>query len=329
MNVTIDQVNLRNEMGIGVVSQQGKLRVGTRKGTTSFSFPDEHGEVAFVDKEDIRLEPNTIELTCVLYGSSTEEFMKRYKAFKKLLEKAGLRQLKVPQMDGTIHEVYVSEGARINIQGKWKQGQIVSNEFTIPFIEPNPLAEAISFVTDSTIGVTGTILTTDQGLIVDHGEGTRETIASGANNMDFDYSGSSGDKQVDVTFKKSLEDVTEITLDSYGFKGSIPEELGGATSLATLDLNTNSLDTYERTYWHAPDGLTIDVSDNTTLDATEVSNWLIDLANPRADMAIIQNGTFTATGCNGGSLTYSDLTTDGQAAHDKLETNGWTMNLDI
>lgn len=330
MNVTIDGVNLRNQFKVAVVDHEGKFTVSTRKGTTSFSFPDEHGEHPFVDAEDIRFEPNTINLTCVLYGSTQNEFMQNYRALKDLLEKSGLRKLKFGDTDGTIHEVYVSDGARINIRGKWSSGQIVSNEFVIPFIEPNPIAEALQFQTDSTESVSGTIETNDGDIILDWGDGNVEEIASGSSNLSHDYSGTSETKNMDATFKKSLDAVTNITLASFSLVGAIVAELGRCKNLATLDLGSNSLASYERTSWNVPDGVTIDLGTNSTLSATEISNLLIDLDNPRSDLAIVQNGTLTATGCNGGTCTYADLTADGQTAHDDLtNNNGWTINLDV
>lgn len=330
MNITIDGINLRNQFGLAVVNHEGKFTVSSRKGETSFSFPDENGEHPFVNDEDVRFEPNNLELTCVLYGSTKEEFVNNYKELKELLEKPGLRKLKMSQVDGTIHEVYISDGARINLRGKWIDGQIISDEFTLPFVEPNPMAQAISFVTSATAAVTGDVQTSSGQIIADFGDGTVSTLNSTITNLNHDYTGTSGDKQLDVTVKDAYKAITAIDLASYDLKGATPYVLGKCKNLTTLDLSGNSLDTYTSTYWDVPDGISIDISTNSTLSAAEISKWLVDLDNPRADLNIPQNGVFTATGCNGGVCSYADLTTEGQAAHDDLETSqGWTMNFDI
>jgi hypothetical protein len=41
------------------------------------------------------------------------------------------------------------------------------------------------------------------------------------------------------------------------------------------------------------------------------------------------NGETNISGCNGGTMTYSDLSPEAQAAHDNLVNNkGWTITMD-
>ncbi|MFW6145238.1 MAG: hypothetical protein ACOC4Y_00425, partial [bacterium] len=257
MNVTINGVSIRSEFGIAVVDHEGKLNLRSRKGNTSFSFPDEHGEHPFVDDEDIRYESGEIRLTCVLTGYSREEFMNNYREFKDLIQSPGLHKLKIEQMDGVIHEVYLRDGVNINLRGTWKQGQIVSQEFVVPFVEPNPLAEAISFENDRSANLTGSIITSEGDLIIDRGDGTVETVSGESDNMDYSYD-EGVLRRIDITSKKGLDVITEITLDSYNLECGIPYNIGKCKSLTTLNLSENNgLVPYNRQYWQVPDGITI------------------------------------------------------------------------
>jgi hypothetical protein len=72
------------------------------------------------------------------------------------------------------------------------------------------------------------------------------------------------------------------------------------------------------------DGINIRIQGNTDIPDTNVSNHIIGLDDYDGN-----NGNLDASGTNGGSMTYADLTTAAQTAHDNLVNNkGWSITLD-
>jgi hypothetical protein len=61
----------------------------------------------------------------------------------------------------------------------------------------------------------------------------------------------------------------------------------------------------------------------TDLDYSEISQLIIDLDDCGAT-----DGDLRVDGCNGGTMTYADLTSEGQAAHDNLTGKGWSIQMD-
>ncbi|WP_292484737.1 hypothetical protein [Methanohalobium sp.] len=257
------------------------------------------------------------------------------------------------QVDGTIHEVYIKDGARINIRGKWKNGQIVSTEFNLPFVEPDPLAAAISFTTSETATFTATIGTIDKKTIVDWGDGVVETKDTTSQlTFSHDYAGVSGDKQLDLTFKQGLKDVTYLDVSGqalsgylsevenmkslqtlHGYSTSIQGDLAAIkelTALSDCQLYSTNLGTYSASKLPGSDwdNINIDINSCVDIDNQEASQLLIDL-DDSYQRTIPSGGTLDISGCNGGTLAYADLTADGQAAYDDLTNNyGWTITTD-
>jgi len=72
------------------------------------------------------------------------------------------------------------------------------------------------------------------------------------------------------------------------------------------------------------DSIDIQLDDLTGLDSAEVSQLLIDLDT--GDGTVASNGTLDLSGVG---VTYADLSSAGQTAHDSLvNDHGWTLTLD-
>lgn len=68
----------------------------------------------------------------------------------------------------------------------------------------------------------------------------------------------------------------------------------------------------------------LNLANNTDFSASEIGDFIISL-----DTYDGEGGQAKFTGCNGGSMTYSDLSTEAQTAHDNLINNkNWTIEMD-
>jgi hypothetical protein len=211
----------------------------------------------------------------------------------------------------------------------------------------------LSWTTTETGTFTGTIRMTQGDMRVSWGDGTSEIIADGDNNLTHDYGGLTGDKDIKITFLKGYKDVTEFDINNTNSKGDIANwQVYRFTSLQIFFIHNNSftgvlsnwdisgLTSLQRLYIHgnsftaAPvlttnasfaDGVIILIQSNTGIPASNVSNHIIGLDDYDGS-----NGSLNASGTNGGTMTYADLTAAAQTAHDNLvNTKGWSITLDI
>lgn len=137
---TIDGNNLRTTYGIYVIQCSGDLDLLKRKGETSHSWPDQDGVESYTDARDMKFEPRTITLNCVMVGKTKADFLAKHSDFKKLLEKSGLRSL-YRSLTYKTHSVYFADGCSITPPVKWvENGQNVAY-FTLKLIEPVPARE--------------------------------------------------------------------------------------------------------------------------------------------------------------------------------------------
>jgi len=132
----LDGKNMKTEYGISVLRCTGNLDMLKRKGASSHSWPDEDGEEAFTDADDIVFGPRDISLVCVLRQPTKATFLTKLSAFKHVLESSGLHTLYI-DTTGVTHSVFCIDGGSVTPLTKWNPG-IMAGQFTLKLREPVP-----------------------------------------------------------------------------------------------------------------------------------------------------------------------------------------------
>jgi len=129
----------------------------------------------------------------------------------------------------------------------------------------------------------------------------------------------------DLSAVSNLTSLSVLRLNDTNVSGDL-SAVSNLTSLNLLYLDDTSINTYTSTTLPGDDwdDIEIQIQNLPELDASECSQILIDL-----DDGGSTGGTLDMFDNNGGSLTYADLTSAGQTAHDNLVNNkSYTITLD-
>jgi hypothetical protein len=124
-----------------------------------------------------------------------------------------------------------------------------------------------------------------------------------------------------------LTNLRYFYINSNSFTGDLSGwDISGLTSLSRFYIDSNSFTGVSVLTSNAAfgDGIDVEIQNNTGIPDTNVSNFIIGLDDYDGS-----NGNLDASGTNGGSMTYADLSAAAQTAHDNLVNNkGWSITLD-
>lgn len=127
----LDGKDLFTDYGITVLSSKGELNIPEPKERFSMDWPEDHG--MDVDTEENYVQPNKIELECMLSGGTALECLQFLKSFREKLYSPGLKQLITYKDSPKAHMVMLSGGITIE---RFDQGKVLL--FKIVFEEPIP-----------------------------------------------------------------------------------------------------------------------------------------------------------------------------------------------
>lgn len=141
-NYYLDNINLRTTYGIEVQKTTGLFDIPKRKDPVAYSWPDENGEQAFLDTDDIVFEPRDIVLQCFIKADSEAAFHNKYNKFwgdfmTASTETNKLHYLRHPYSP-YIYECYIKDGTVFNRMTKFNSNKAVGT-FYITLREPVPI----------------------------------------------------------------------------------------------------------------------------------------------------------------------------------------------
>jgi len=136
LGYTIDGTDLETTYGVTVYKVKGALDFLKRKGDTAFDWPDEDGEEAFTDADDIVFEARDIILYCRIKATSRTDFFTKLSSFKAALIASGTRTLALPYISNTFTVYYVS-GSSLDMLSKFVSNSYMG-KFFVKLREPSP-----------------------------------------------------------------------------------------------------------------------------------------------------------------------------------------------
>jgi hypothetical protein len=158
------------------------------------------------------------------------------------------------------------------------------------------------------------------------GDLTNWNISSLTNLVKFRIFGNSFSGDLSGWDISGLTSLNRFYLQNNSFSGDLSGwDISGLTNLSDFYLFNNSFTKVPvLTSSVAWDGINILIRDSINILASNVSNHIIGLDDYDGN-----NGSLDASGTNGGSMTYADLSAAAQTAHDNLVNNkGWSITLD-